>query len=160
MKKKLKRLIALFMLIAFNLNTYAAVGSNDSSGFVTKAEFDAFVENFNEEMNDFENGLNSRIDSSIANYIVGLGRDVIKANMIINNAQKSQVYKFMIWSDPGCATTGRQISASGTISSQVDGQAKTTQEAKQIIKQDTSKMISWDINAIRESLISTYILLG
>ena len=124
MKKIMKRLIVVFVLIAFNVNSYAAVSGNDSGGFMTKAEFDAFVENFNVEMNDFTNSIYSKIDSSIANYITGLGRDVIKADMIINNAQKSQVYKFLIWEDPGCATSGRLVTATGTISSQVDGQQR------------------------------------
>ena len=120
MKKTFKRLIVLFFVIVLNINAYAVIAGHDASAFITKAEFDAFVENFNKEMDDYEYNITSKIDGSIANYILGLGRDIVEANMIINNAQKSQVYRFTIWKDPGCTTTGRHITASGTISSQVN----------------------------------------
>ena len=35
-----KRMMALFIVVLLNINTYAAIGGNDGSAFVTKAEFD------------------------------------------------------------------------------------------------------------------------
>ena len=38
-----KRIIALFVILVLNMSSFAAVGANDGSAFVTKAEFDALV---------------------------------------------------------------------------------------------------------------------
>ena len=65
-------MIALFIVVLLNINSYAAVGANDGSAFVTKAEFDALVNTFNEQMDSYQSGLNSKIDGSIANYLAGL----------------------------------------------------------------------------------------
>ena len=75
MKKYLKlgkRMIALFIVVLLNINSYAAVGGNDGSAFVTKAEFDAVVNTFNEQMDNYENGVVSKVDGAIANYLAGL----------------------------------------------------------------------------------------
>ena len=73
MKKFLKfgkKIIALFIIVLLNVNTYATVNANDGSAFVTKAEFDTLVKNFNEAMNSYQSGLNAKIDDSISNYLV------------------------------------------------------------------------------------------
>ena len=67
-----KRMLALFIVVLLNINSYAAVGANDGSAFVTKAEFDALVNTFNEQMDTYQSGLNSKIDGAIANYLAGL----------------------------------------------------------------------------------------
>ena len=64
--------MALFIVVLLNINSYAAVGANDGSAFVTKAEFDALVNTFNEQMDGYQAGLNSKIDGAIANYLSGL----------------------------------------------------------------------------------------
>ena len=67
-----KRMMALFIVVLLNINSYAAVGANDGSAFVTKAEFDALVNTFNEQMDSYQSGLNAKIDGAIANYLAGL----------------------------------------------------------------------------------------
>ena len=66
-----KRVLAFFLVALMNINSYAAVGANDGSAFVTKAEFDALVNTFNEQMDSYEDSLVSKIDGAIANYLAG-----------------------------------------------------------------------------------------
>ena len=67
-----KRILALFIVVLLNINTYATANSNDGSQFITKAEFDALTENFNKLMDSYQSGLNAKIDNAISNYIAGL----------------------------------------------------------------------------------------
>ena len=70
-----KRMLALFsiaIMVLLNINSYAAVGANDGSAFVTKAEFDALVNTFNDQMDTYQSGMNAKIDGAIANYLAGL----------------------------------------------------------------------------------------
>ena len=67
-----KRMLALFIVVLLNINSYAAVSANDGSAFVTKAEFDALVNVFNEQMDAYQSGLNAKIDGAISNYLAGL----------------------------------------------------------------------------------------
>ena len=64
-----KRVLALFIISLLNINTYATQSSNDGSAFVTKAEFDKITETFNEQMDIYKAGLNSKIDNAIARYL-------------------------------------------------------------------------------------------
>ena len=64
--------MALFIVVLLNINSYAAVSANDGSAFVTKAEFDALVNTFNEQMDTYQSGLNAKIDGAISNYLAGL----------------------------------------------------------------------------------------
>ena len=72
MKKIFKRLISVFIIVLLNINTFAAVSGNDGSAFITKAEFDALVNTFNEQMDNYEASLISKVDGAIANYLAGL----------------------------------------------------------------------------------------
>ena len=69
--------MALFIIVLLNINSYAAVGANDGSAFVTKAEFDALINTFNEQMDTYQSGLNAKIDGAIANYLAGLSSQVL-----------------------------------------------------------------------------------
>lgn len=69
MYKNIKRIFTILMVFALNTASYAAVGANDGSAFTTKAEFDALVNTFNEQMDKYENSIVSKIDGAIANYI-------------------------------------------------------------------------------------------
>ena len=90
-----KRLIALFVVILLNINSYAAVGANDGSAFVTKAEFDALVNTFNEQMDDYENNLVSKIDGAIANYLASQSSSqTFKRSIEISNAVKNGILSF------------------------------------------------------------------
>ena len=70
--KLLKRILALYVVVMLNINTYAAVGANDGSAFVTKSEFDALVNTFNAQMDVYENGIIGKIDGAVANYLNSL----------------------------------------------------------------------------------------
>ena len=66
-----KRVLAFFLVALMNINTYAAVGANDGTAFVTKAEFDDMMYDFNIKMNEYQSALNAKIDTAIANYLAG-----------------------------------------------------------------------------------------
>ena len=78
--------MALFIVVLLNINSYAAVGANDGSAFVTKAEFDALVNTFNDQMDGYQAGLNSKIDGAIANYLAGLSAESRVTKDIFNNS--------------------------------------------------------------------------
>ena len=67
-----KRVLAFFLVALMNINVYATSVSNDGSAFVTKAEFDDLVQEFNKQMDSYQAGLNAKIDYAVANYISGL----------------------------------------------------------------------------------------
>ena len=73
---KIQKIFFALMFLFTSVSTYAAVGANDGSAFVTKAEFDALVNTFNEQMDTYANSINSKIDGSIANYLNGLSNEV------------------------------------------------------------------------------------
>lgn len=70
-KISLLLVIVLLFLLSFGEISYSAVGANDGSAFITKAEFDALVNTFNEQMDSYENSITSKIDGAIANYLAG-----------------------------------------------------------------------------------------
>ena len=74
-RKFMKRIVALFMIALININTYAAVSGNDGSAYITKAEFDAAVNAFNEQMDNYEASIVSKVDGAIANYLAGLSSE-------------------------------------------------------------------------------------
>ena len=95
-----KRVLAFFLVALMNINTYAAVGANDGSAFVTKAEFDAFVNTFNEQMDTYEGSFITKVDGAIANYLAGLSSErIINQENIYDVAckyNKNQVkFRFM-----------------------------------------------------------------
>ena len=75
--------MALFIVALMNINSYAAVSGNDGSAFVTKAEFDALVNTFNEQMNNYEASVISKVDGAIANYLAGLSNKQTTTNNIL-----------------------------------------------------------------------------
>ena len=109
-----KRMMALFIVVLLNINSYAAVSANDGSAFVTKAEFDALVNTFNEQMDTYQSGLNAKIDGAIANYLSGLsGVTTEKVQPILNP-------KYGIWSATTDANSGVKKWIEGTMSFTLD----------------------------------------
>ena len=70
--KYTKRIIALLTVVLLNVNTFATTASNDGSAFITKADFDELVTDFNAKMNEYQSALNAKIDYAVANYIAGM----------------------------------------------------------------------------------------
>ena len=66
-----KRVIAFFLVALMNINAYATSASNDGSQFVTKADFDDLVQEFNNQMDSYQAGLNAKIDNAISRYLAG-----------------------------------------------------------------------------------------
>ena len=73
LSKIFKRALALFIIVIINFNSFSAVvSSNDGSAFITKAEFDALVNDFNSRIEDYEKSIDAKIDGAIAEYLAGL----------------------------------------------------------------------------------------
>ena len=90
-----KRIIALFVILVLNMSSFAAVGGNDGSAFVTKAEFDALVNTFNEQMDNYESSLVTKIDGAIANYLAALSNEQVYVRSIaLPDASASGVLSF------------------------------------------------------------------
>lgn len=107
-----KRLIAIFMLLLLCINTYANTSSYDGTSFVTKAEFDSLVNIFNEQMNVYQSGLNTRIDTAVASYISGLSQESFVAQTMLINSVGDK-YKFTnewkLWSDTDDCQLGDKL---------------------------------------------------
>ena len=72
-----KRALALFIIVIINFNSFSAVvSSNDGSAFITKAEFDALVNDFNSRIEDYEKSIDAKIDGAIAEYLAGLATSI------------------------------------------------------------------------------------
>lgn len=70
-KKIFKSLFII--IICYSLVPFAAVVSdNDGSAFVTKAEFDALKENFKEQIENYNDSIDEKIDGAIAAYLAGI----------------------------------------------------------------------------------------
>lgn len=82
-----KRILALCMTVFMVSGTYATATSNDGTSFVTKAEFDSLVNNFNDEMAKYQSGLNAKIDDAISGYLAGLSQESrVAQSSLINQA--------------------------------------------------------------------------
>lgn len=71
---KIKFCISLcILIILLLLNIYAAVISdNDGSAFITKAEFETMKSEFNSQIQNYNNSIDSKIDGAIASYLSGI----------------------------------------------------------------------------------------
>lgn len=76
MKRKHKKyniVIVSLLIIALNLNSIAAIVSdNDGSAFVTKAEFEALKKDFAEQVGNYNDSIDSKIDGAISAYLAGI----------------------------------------------------------------------------------------
>ena len=67
-----KKALCLIFAFLFSINSFAAVVSdNDGSAFVTKAEFEALKENFDNQISQYNTSIDSKIDGAIAAYLAG-----------------------------------------------------------------------------------------
>ena len=120
LSKIFKRAMALFIIVIINFNSYAAVvSSNDGSAFITKAEFDALVNDFNSRIEDYEKSIDAKIDGAIAEYLAGLAtassyimEDLIK----IAKENNSNNLKFFRWKAPRAVMHTNDVSAAFYIS--------------------------------------------
>ena len=98
-----KRVLAFFLVALMNINTYATTTANDGSSFVTKAEFDDMMYDFNIKMNEYQSALNAKIDASISSYLAGMSaQSVIDLENYAKMAKEDDVNntKFTQWKTP------------------------------------------------------------
>ena len=68
-----KRLVALFLVLLFSINTFAAlVGDNDGAAFITKAEFDSMKNDFQSQLDKYNSSIDNKVDGAIAAYLSGI----------------------------------------------------------------------------------------
>ena len=71
--KIINSIVALFMIIALGIESFAAaISDNDGSAFITKAEFDSLKNNFQSQIDQYNACIDSNIDSAIASYLSGV----------------------------------------------------------------------------------------
>ena len=99
-----KRALALFIIVIINFNSFSAVvSSNDGSAFITKAEFDALVNDFNSRIEDYEKSIDAKIDGAIAEYLAGLATasSYIMEDLIhVAKTNNVNNLKFIQWKTP------------------------------------------------------------
>ena len=65
--------ILIIMLFISSINSIAAVVSdNDGSAFITKSEFDSLKTNFLTQINQYNMGIDNKLDSAISGYLNGI----------------------------------------------------------------------------------------
>ena len=69
-----KVFILLIVLNNFLINMCfgAVVSDNDGSAFITKAEYDSLKNTFQSQLDNYNNGIDSKIDSAISSYLAGI----------------------------------------------------------------------------------------
>ena len=71
--KNIKKVLALLLIIIFSIENFAAiVADNDGSAFVTKAEFEALKEDFESQIDVYNDSIDGKIDGAIAAYLAGI----------------------------------------------------------------------------------------
>ena len=86
---------ALCLIFAFllSINSFAAIVSdNDGSAFVTKAEFEAMKRDFAEQVTNYNNSIDRKIDGAIAAYLAGIKTVTSEASKVLVDN-----YSDMIW---------------------------------------------------------------
>ena len=113
--KIFKRAMALFIIVIINFNSYAAVvSSNDGSAFITKAEFDALVNDFNSRIEDYEKSIDAKIDGAIAEYLAGLATAssyIVEDLIHVAKANSNNNLKFIRWKPPQATKDVDDVSA-------------------------------------------------
>ena len=68
-----KRAVCLIFAFLLSINSFAAVVSdNDGAAFITKAEFEALKKGFNDQIDNYNNSIDEKIDGAIASYLAGI----------------------------------------------------------------------------------------
>lgn len=76
MRIKLKTIITVFIVLLISMKTFAIiVNDNDTSAFLTKAEFDSIKNDIQNQMDQYNAIMDSKIDGAIATYLAGIKLD-------------------------------------------------------------------------------------
>ena len=107
MYNKIKRTIAILLIILLSMQSYAAIVSdNDGSAFVTKSEFEAMKKDFANQVENYNTSIDGKVDGAIAAYLAGIKttKKTIIENMF-TNAKKNNKNNliFALWATPAQA---------------------------------------------------------
>ena len=71
--KMYKKALCLIFAFLLSIESFAAIVSdNDGSAFVTKAEFEALKSNFANQIYNYNNSIDSKIDGAVSSYLAGV----------------------------------------------------------------------------------------
>lgn len=111
--KKIIRLMAILLIVFLSISSYAAVVSdNDGAAFITKAEYDSLKAEFQAQLNEYNQGIDNKIEDAIANYLAGIStaRTLVIKTPVTNYAdmrwkRKWDVYgTYVTWTGPSTWT--------------------------------------------------------
>ena len=73
-KRKMgKKALCLIFAFLLSINSFAAVVSdNDGSAFITKAEFESLKQSFHNQITNYNDSIDKKIDGAIASYLAGI----------------------------------------------------------------------------------------
>ena len=71
-KKSFLELIVILVLLTTCFVNASVVSDNDGSAFITKAEFDSLKNNFQSQVDQYNNNIDAKIDSAISSYLAGI----------------------------------------------------------------------------------------
>lgn len=105
MYNKIKRTLALFLIILLSIQSFAAIVSdNDGSAFVTKTEFETMKKNFAEQVDNYQKSLDAKIDGAIAAYLAGMKvTKTVQLDSLLTNEGKYGGHLEYWCSSPSCA---------------------------------------------------------
>ena len=91
--KLLKKGLTLFLVLFLCIENFAAIVSdNDGSAFVTKAEFEAMKKDFADQVDNYNDSIDAKIDGAIAAYLAGIKTVTSEASKVLVDN-----YSDMIW---------------------------------------------------------------
>ncbi|MBR0038504.1 MAG: hypothetical protein IJP71_00690 [Lachnospiraceae bacterium] len=70
---KISKIVAVLLIFCLSINSFAAIVSdNDGSAFVTKAEFEVLKKDFADQVINYNDSIDNKIDGAIASYLAGI----------------------------------------------------------------------------------------
>ena len=95
--QKIKKILVVALItLMICQNIFAAIVSdNDGSAFVTKSEFEVLKKNFDEQIKNYNDSIDSKIDGAIASYLAGI--KLQKTEILDNNYEKIEKNKKLKW---------------------------------------------------------------
>ena len=65
-------MLCVILIFSLSMNCFSAIVSdNDGSAFITKAEFEALKKDFSDQIENYNNSIDSKIDGAIDSKIKG-----------------------------------------------------------------------------------------
>ena len=92
----MKKLLCIILIFLLSIQCFASIVSdNDGSAFVTKAEFEALKINFSEQIINYNESIDKKIDGAIASYLSGIKIDKAPTNLI--ESYEMTTGKKLVW---------------------------------------------------------------